>query len=147
MARGAQAGATVGAIGGAIEGSGRESAKKDYQAQKDQRELQQIRRDIGDSAFDGVVALVDCKHGVAVENAKVAAQSTNSNHALAGLWLQALSHADRDGESGLDEMSAEIIRWDRQVPNRAQFDSELWKAHNELLDIRSENKLPRTCSS
>jgi hypothetical protein len=95
MVRGAQAGATVGAVGGAIEGSSKARAEKDYQAAQEQRELDQFRHDVGDYAYDGAVALVDCNHAVEIANAQAAAKSTNSNHALAGLWLQALSYAIR----------------------------------------------------
>jgi hypothetical protein len=145
MARGATAGATVGAIGGAIEGSSKARAEKDYQAAQEQRELEMFRRDIGDDAFDAVVALVDCKHGVALANAKVAAESMNSNHALAGLWVQALSFADQGDAAALDQMTPEIIHWDRQIANKTQFDSELKNVHNDLVDIRIEYHLPRTC--
>lgn len=146
MARGAVAGATVGAVGGAIEGSSRASAEKERQAAQDQRELDQFRRDIGDDAYAGVVALVDCRHAVALANAEVAAESNNSNHALAGLWVQALTHADQGDDSGLHEVAPEIIRWDREIANTSQFDSELKKAHDDLMDIRSDYMLPRSCN-
>lgn len=147
MVRGAQAGATVGAIGGAIEGSSKARAEAEYQAAQEQRELDQFRHDIGNAAFDGVVALVDCKHTVAIANAEIAAESTNGNHALAGLWVQALTYADQDDSSRLEVIGTEIVRWDREVSNSTQFESELRNAHNDLLDIRSDNHLPRTCTS
>jgi hypothetical protein len=146
MVRGAQVGATVGAVGGAIEGSSKARAEKDYEAAQEQRELDQFRHDIGDDAYDGVVALVDCNHAVAIANAQVAAESTNSNHALAGLWLEALSFADQNDVSGLDTVSAEIVRWDREISDATQFKSSLETAYNDLLDIRSDNHLARTCT-
>jgi len=146
MARGAAAGATVGAIGGAIEGSSQARAEKERLAAQEQRELDQFRRDIGDDAYAGVVALVDCKHAVARANAQVAADSRNGNHALAGLWVQALTFADQGGASGLHEVTPEIIRWDRNITNTSQFDSELKKAHGDLMDIRSDYMLPRSCN-
>jgi len=147
MVRGAQAGATVGAIGGAIDGSSRARAEEENQAAQEQRELDQFRHDIGDDAYNGVVALVDCKHAAAIANAENAAESTNGNHALAGLWVQALSYADQDDASGLDVVGNEIVRWDREISNTTQFESALKNAHNDLLDIRSEYHLPRTCAS
>jgi hypothetical protein len=146
MARGAAAGATVGAIGGAIDGSGQASAKKESQAAQEQRELDQFRHDIGNDAYDGVVALVDCKHSVALANADVAEESRNGNHALAGLWLRALTLADQGNEAGLDEIAPEIIRWDRNIANTTQFDNELNQSHSDLMDIRADNQLPRTCA-
>jgi hypothetical protein len=146
MARGAAAGATVGAIGGAIEGSSQARGEKERQVAQEQRELDQFRRDIGDDAYAGVVALVDCKHAVAIANAQVAVESRNGNHALAGLWVQALTHADQGDVSGLHEVTPDIIRWDRKIANTSQFDNELKKAHDDLLDIRSDYMLPRSCN-
>ena len=145
MARGAAAGATVGAIGGAIDGSGKSRAEKDRQAAREQREFDQFRRDIGNDAYDGVVALVDCKHAVALANADVAATSNNGNHALAGLWVQALTLVDQSKTADLSEVGAEIIRWDREIGNTAQFEKELNQSHNDLMDIRADYNLPRTC--
>jgi hypothetical protein len=146
MARGAAAGATVGAIGGAIEGSSRARAENERQAAQEQRELDQFRRDIGNDAYYGVVALVDCKHPVAVAHAQVAAESDNGNHALAGLWVQALTLADQGDVASLNEVTPEIIRWDRAIANASQFDYELKKAHNDLMDIRSDYMLSRNCN-
>ena len=147
MARGAAAGATVGAIGGAIEGSSQARAEKERQAAQQQRELDQFRRDIGNDAYAGIVALVDCKHEVAIANARIAADSRNGNHALAGLWVQALTLADEGDVAGLHDVTPEIIRWDRNIANTSQFDGELKKAHDDLLDIRSDYMLSRSCNS
>lgn len=147
MARGATAGATVGAIGGAVEGSSRAKAEKEYQARQEQQELDQIRRDIGNDAFDAIVALVDCEQEVAIANARVAARSTNSNHALAGLWIQALTFAERGDEAGLQAIAPEIIRWDRQINDQTEFDRELKDAYQGLVDLRAEYVLPLHCSS
>ena len=96
--------------------------------------------------FAGVVALVDCKHPVALANAQGATDSTNGNHALAGLWVQALTLADQGDVSGLHEVTPEIIRWDRAIANTSQFNIELEKAHDDLMDIRSDYMLPRSCN-
>jgi len=146
MARGATAGATIGAIGGAVEGSSRTKAEKDRAAAQEQRELEQFRRDIGNEAFDAVVALAECKQEVAIANARVAAKSKNGNHALAGLWIQALTFADQGDEASLSAVTPEIIRWDREINDQAQFDEGLKDAYQGLIDIRAEYALPQTCS-
>lgn len=146
MARGATAGATVGAIGGAVEGSSRASAEKNYTAAQEQQEIEQFKREIGTEAFDGIVALAECKHEVAVAKGRLAAESKNGNYALAGLWVQALSFADQDNESGINDVMTEIVRWDREVADEAQFRKGLNKTSEELKDIRSEYNLPRQCS-
>lgn len=147
MARGATVGATVGAVSGAIEGSDKARAEKERAAAQEQYEIDQIRRDIGNDAFDAIVALAECEHDVAIANARVAAESKNGNHALAGLWVEALTFADQGDDAGLEAIAPEIIRWDREIDDASLFDSELKKAHDDLLDIRSEYLLPRTCSN
>jgi len=145
MARGATAGATIGAIGGAVEGSNRAQAKKDYQAAQEQREIEQFRRDIGTDAFDAVVALAECRQEVAIANAQVASASMNSNHALAGLWVQALSFEDTGDDDALRAIIPEIIRWDREINDQAAFDRELKNTYRELINIRAEYALPLSC--
>jgi len=147
MARGATYGATVGAVGGAIEGSSRAKAEQQNAALQEQRELDQIRRDIGNDSFDAIVALAECRHEVAIANARVAAESKNGNHALAGLWVQALTQADQGNQTDVDALAPEIIRWDRELDNASQFSNELTGALEDLKDIRSEYALPRICST
>jgi hypothetical protein len=145
MARGATAGATIGAIGGAVQGSAQASqdrARDDAQLQQD---IEHFRRDIGNDAFDGVVALVECKYEVAMANARVAAQSKNSNHALAGLWLEALAYTDQNDTASIQNVIPEIVRWDRGADNAQQVDEQLRLTYSELLDIRGEFQLPRSC--
>lgn len=77
----------------------------------------------------------------------LAAGSTNSNHALAGLWIQALTYADQGDEAGLQTIAPEIIRWDRQINDQTEFDRELKDGYQGLVDIRAEYSLPLTCSS
>lgn len=147
MARGATAGATLGAIGGAVEGSSRARAEKQREAFREQDRIEQFRRDIGDDAFDAVVALAECRQEVAVANARVAANSTNSNHALAGLWVQALTFEDQGDQDALDAIMPEIIRWDRGVDDAEQFGRDLASAYRDLVNIRAEYSLPLSCGA
>jgi len=147
MARGATAGATIGAVGGAVQGSQRAKAEKDHKAAQEQREIEQFRRDIGNDAFDAVVALAECRQEVAIANAKVAANSTNANHALAGLWVQALTFEDQGDQASLDAIASQIIQWDRGVADSDQFNRELKSGYQDLIDIRAEYALPLSCNS
>ena len=146
MARGATAGATIGAIGGAVEGSARAREKADREAAKKQRDIDQLRRDIGDDAFNAAEAMADCKHAVAIANADVAIQSRNANHALAGLWIKALTYADQGNSSAAQDVFPEIIRWDRDVESAEQAGEIVHEALGQLKVIRSEFHLPQTCS-
>lgn len=146
MARGATAGATIGAIGGAVEGSARAREKTDREAAQKQRDIDQLRRDIGDDAFNAAEAMADCKHTVAIANADVAIQSRNANHALAGLWIKALTYADQGNPSAAHGVFPEIIRWDRDVDSAEQVDEIVHQALEQLKVIRSEFHIPQTCS-
>lgn len=146
MARGATAGATIGAIGGAVEGSARAREKADREAAQQQRDVDQLRRDIGEDAFNAAEAMADCKHAVAIANADVAIQSRNSNHALAGLWIKALTYTDQGNPSAARDVFPEIIRWDRDVDSAEQADEIVHMALDKLKGIRTEFHLPPTCS-
>lgn len=146
MARGATAGATIGAIGGAVDGSARARQKADREAAQRQGDIDQLRRDIGDDAFNAAEAMADCKHSVAIANADVAIQSRNANHALAGLWIKALTYADQGNPSAARDVFPEIIRWDRDVESAEQADEIVLDALQRLKGIRSEFHLPQTCS-
>ncbi|MGI9264248.1 MAG: hypothetical protein ACR2QU_04930 [Gammaproteobacteria bacterium] len=147
MARGATAGAAVGAVGGAVHGSQKAKAEKDYKAAQEQQEIEQFRRDIGNDAFDAVVALAECRQEVAIANAKVAANSTNANHALAGLWIQALTFEDQGDQVNLDTIAPEIIQWDRGINDADHFSRELQSGYQDLIDIRAEYALPLSCNN
>lgn len=129
-----------------MKGSARARAQRNNEAAREQQDIDRIRREIGSDAFDGVVALAECRHEVAIANARVAARSTNSNHALAGLWVQALAFEDKGDTASLDEIEPEIIRWDRGVKDTQQFRQELDAGHRELIQIREEHSLPPSCS-
>jgi len=141
-ARGAVVGATTGAVVGGVSGSKEEKANA--QAQQ-QNEIAELRSQIGEDAFAGVTALAKCNHGVAEANAQVAAKSSNSNYALAGLWVDAISHADRGDMAGAQALYPEIIRWDRSAEDNDQVDAELQGTLVKLQDIRQQYDLPRTC--
>jgi len=143
-ARGAVVGATTGAVVGGVSGS--KEDKANAQAQQ-QNEIAELRSQIGEDAFAGITALAKCNHAVAEANAQVAAKSSNSNYALAGLWVDAISHADRDDMAGARALYPEIIRWDRSAENNDQVDAELQGTLVKLQDIRQQYDLPRTCSS
>ena len=45
-------------------------------------------------SFNGLAALAECKHDVALAYGRTAATSDNRDHALAGLWLEILAYGD-----------------------------------------------------
>jgi hypothetical protein len=144
MAKGAVVGATSGAVVGGV--SGAQEDKATAQAQQ-QNKIAELRTQIGEDAFAGINALAKCNHGVAEANAQVAAKSSNSNYALAGLWVDAISHADRGDLAGAQTLYQESVQWDRSIEDSNQAETELQAALVKLQDIRQQYDLPRTCSS
>ena len=141
MARGAVYGGAVGATAGAIAGS---QADKKAKAQQDAG-LAQLRKDIGEDAYNGLVALADCEHDVSLRQAAKAQQASNPNYALAGLWLEVLSYADQRDEAKARALFPTLVEKDWDIKSEAQAEEVMRKSLNELMNIREEYKLPRVC--
>ena len=144
-ARGAVAGASSGAVVGGMSGSQRDKQKEQQQVADQDAELAKLRQQIGDDAFDGMVALAKCNHGVAVANAGVAMKSGNSDYALAGLWVNVLSSADQRNESEARSRFPEIVAQDKKVKTEAEAEQAMREALQQLMNIREANNLPKIC--
>jgi hypothetical protein len=141
-ARGAVYGAATGATAGAIAGAQADKAEK---SRRD-AQLEKLRQDIGPDAFSGLEALTDCKHEVALGYARTAAKSDNKNHALAGLWLEVLTHGDNRQEDQARALFPELIEKDADIKSEAQAEQTMRQALQSLMNIREEYNLPRVCS-
>ncbi len=53
-----------------------------------------MKDEFGDDTYNGLVALTECKHEVAMGYARSSSQSKNKDYALAGLWLEVLTESD-----------------------------------------------------
>ncbi|UCH75451.1 MAG: hypothetical protein JSU82_06340 [Rhodospirillales bacterium] len=140
-ARGAVYGGAVGATAGAIAGS--EADRKI--AEQEAQELAALRERIGDDAFSGLEALAECRHDVALAQGAKARQSENPNYALAGLWLEVLSHADRRDEERARALFPTVVETDWDVNSEAQAEETMRDALTKLMDIRETHRLPRVC--
>ena len=115
-ARGAVYGGTTGAVVGGMSGSKADQAVAAQNQAEREADLERFRTEIGTDAFNGVVALAECKHEIAIANAREAAKSNKSDYSLAGLWVEAL-----DSGAGiaylrlksLDDRQVEILAIDR----------------------------------
>ncbi|MEO1201298.1 MAG: hypothetical protein AAFX10_01235, partial [Pseudomonadota bacterium] len=103
-ARGAVAGGATGATVGAMAGSKRDSAEKARREAERQQKLKVLEQDLGPDAYNGIVALTECKYGVAIANAQEARTSSNKEYALAGVWVETLAEMDRDNEQAAAEL-------------------------------------------
>ncbi len=141
-ARGAVYGGSTGAAAGAMSGAMADSHQK--KAQK-AAEMEALRKRLGDDAFNGLAALVECKHEVAQGYGRTAAKSSNPDFALAGLWLQILAYADGRQTDQAQALFPELIDKDEDVASQSQAENEVQSALQKLGEIRKEHKLPEKC--
>ena len=141
-ARGAVWGASTGAAAGAMAGSQVDAAEK----QKKEQNLENLKKAIGEDAFNGLVALAECKHEVALAYGRTAAASKNQDHALAGLWLEVLAYGDSRQEDQARELFPQLMEKDKDVTSEEQAEAVMRKSLQRLMEIRGEHGLPEVCS-
>ncbi|MCW8872681.1 MAG: hypothetical protein OQK01_08720, partial [Xanthomonadales bacterium] len=73
-------------------------------------------------------------------------KSSNPNHALAGLWLEVLNHADQGNLTRTQELFAEVAEKDWDIDSVSQARSVTSESLKELEEIRGVYGLPRNCS-
>ena len=149
-ARGAVVGGTVGAVSGGVAGSRQDkavAARKEAERQAQQTaELEQLKSMLGEDAFNGLEALTDCKHDVAYANAREAGRSPKPDFALAGLWVEALTEADRQKWPEARALFSPIKARDRDIQTETDFDGALKEALSDLADVRREYGMAATCN-
>jgi hypothetical protein len=141
-ARGAAWGAGAGAVSGAIQGSRIDDQRA---AQEEQQEIARIKSEIGNDSFAGLEALVDCKHDVALGYAKQAMKARNRDHALAGLWLEVISYADRGDRKTARSLLPTIVTQSPEIADTTQATTTLNETLQGLADIRSHYGLAKKC--
>ena len=141
-ARGAVWGGSAGAVSGAIQGSQVDAQKA---AREEQAEIARVRGEIGNDSFEGLTALVDCKHQIALGYAKQAQGARNRDHALAGLWLEVISYADRGDQTQARALFPKVIEQDPHVSSNDRASKTLGEALQGLTDIRKHYGLRTKC--
>lgn len=146
-ARGAVYGGASGAAVGGMSGASvdKQVAAKE-QAERDKK-IAEFRGEIGADAFNGFVALAECKHDIAIANAREARKSRNRDHALAGLWIEILTEADRMNPDAANELFPELVSSDKQIKTVGEAESRTGNALLRLGEIRVEYDLPKDCTS
>ena len=144
-ARSAVYGASAGATAGAISGAMAESSAKAASSEAVQADMRKLRKTLGEDAFNGLKALVECKYDVAQAYGRTAAQSDNDDHALAGLWVQAIAYADSRDEGKARALFPDIVNQDDTVSSPDQAEAKMRESLQKLMDIRQENGLPPVC--
>jgi hypothetical protein len=141
-ARGAVYAGATGAAAGAMSGAAADSNQKKAQ---EAAELEALRKRLGDDAFQGLEALVQCKHEVAQGYGRTAAKSSNPDFALAGLWLQVISFADSRQEDQAKALLSDLVAKDGNLASESQAEAEMKAALQKLMDIRQKYNLPKSC--
>ena len=141
-ARGAAWGASTGAVSGAIAGSHEDRAQKKRQ-QEDA--VKKLKQSLGEDAYAGLAALAQCKHPVAMAYAETAQTSGNKEYALAGLWLEAITLADKGTPDQAQGLFPAIIKADPEASSTTEAEQRMQKALQGLASIRNQHKLPQTC--
>jgi len=146
-ARGAVYGGTSGAVVGGMSGA---EADRQVAAQEQadyERRVQEFRDQIGTDAFNGFVALAECKHEIALANAREAQKSRNRDFALAGLWVEALTEADRGQAEAATAMLPAIVDQDGDIKEVAGAQARLDEALTGIGEIRRRYDLPVSCET
>ena len=141
-ARGAVWGGATGATAGAMSGAVADSNQKKAQ---EAAELEAVRKRLGDDAFNGLAALVECKHEVAQGYGRTAAGSNNADHALAGLWLQVLAFKDAGQDDQARSLFSDLVAKDGDLASESEAETTAKQAMQKLGEIRQEYNLPKTC--
>jgi hypothetical protein len=144
-ARGAVYGGTSGAVVGGISGAERDKQVAAQERAEYERRVQEFRDEIGTDAFNGFVALAECKHEVALANAREAQKSSNRDFALAGLWVEVLTEADRQQTGAATALLPAIVEQDREISDTAVAQARLDEALGEIGEIRNRFELAPSC--
>ena len=142
-ARGAVYGGASGAVVGGISGAEADKRVAAQERAEYERRVQQFREEVGTDAFNGFVALAECKHEVAIANAREAQKSSKRDYALAGLWVEVLTEADRANTDAATARLSAIVEKDREIKDAKHAQARLDEALTEMGEIRTQHGQPR----
>ena len=146
-ARGAVWGASTGAVAGGMTGDRVESKREKQRAQQQDADLEKLKAELGEDTYAGLEALADCRHEIALGYARTAVRSDNRDPALAGLWLEVLTYADRRQEEQARALFPDLVAADSHLSSEAQAEQRMRETLQSLMDIRAEYGLQRVCSA
>ena len=146
-ARGMVYGGATGAVAGGVSGAQTDKRVAAEQQAELERKVQEFRNEIGDDAFNGFVALAECKYEIALANAREAQKSSKSDFALAGFWVEALTEAERDGAGSAGSAVDAIVEKDSDVSSPEDARARIGETLTRLGQIRTDFDLPATCDT
>ena len=146
-ARGAVYGGTSGAVVGGMSGAEADKRVAAEEQAEYERRVQQFREKIGNDAFNGFVALAECKHEVALANAREAQSSGKRDFALSGFWVEALTEADRGHVEAAQAVLPAIVERDRDIADVADAEARLDDTLVKIGEIRTRYDLAASCTA
>ncbi|MDH4041584.1 MAG: hypothetical protein OEV88_13080 [Gammaproteobacteria bacterium] len=146
-ARGAAYGGSSGAVVGAMAGGRVDDAQAAQKQARQDAEIRKFREEIGTDAFNGLVALGECKHEIALANAREAARSGKKDFVMAGVWVEVLTEADRNRTEAASALYPRLLAVDRDVKTEADAQAQTAELLRQLREIRVEYGLPAVCSA
>ena len=144
-ARGAVYGGASGAVVGGVSGAEADRRVSEQEQADYERRVAEFREEIGTDAFNGFVALTECKHEIALANAREAQSSRNSDFALAGYWVEALVEADRRDAVAAAELLPTIVERDDELATIDAAEARLTETLGGLDGIRERYDVPSPC--
>ncbi|MDJ0848663.1 MAG: hypothetical protein QNK04_09820 [Myxococcota bacterium] len=146
-------GAGVGAAGGAAYGASQSPRSEPLgptvpgdppEVLREQR--RRLRAELGPSAYAGLEALAECRHDDALTWAQNAAYTDNADHALAGVWLEAVTYGDAGRIEEARAMLPRLVERDPRVESVDVAERLVDQRVVQLRDIRVSYGEPATCS-
>lgn len=144
-ARGAAYGGSSGAVVGGMAGARVDDAMAVREQARQDAQIKEFRENIGTDAFNGLVALGECKHQIALANAREAAKSGQKNFVMAGVWVEVLTEADSNRAEAASALFPRLVSLDRDVKTEADAQAQTTELLRRLQEIRVEYGLPATC--
>ena len=146
-ARGAVYGGTTGAVAGGMSGSRADKAEAERAEAQRLQEIEEFRRSIGNDAYNGVVALAECKHEIALANAREAIKTNNAGFSLAGQWLEVLTETDRGNAAAAQALLPDLAARDSELADTQAAEVAVDSTMQKLRQIRSDYDIPVDCTS
>jgi uncharacterized protein YcfJ len=144
-AKGAVWAGTAGAVSGSIAGTEQDRREAEAQQAEAERKLRQLREKIGQDAFEGLGALADCKHAVALAYADTGATSNNPDFATASVWLRAITYLDSGQEDRAHALYPELVERDERTDTVEKAHEQAMVVLETVHDFREKYDRPRTC--
>ena len=137
---GAAAGAAIGAASGAAVGA-------TSGARLDKQQRQSYVDEFGEDNYNGFLALAGCDYDKALALAAKGQQYPNRNHALSGVWLEAITYADQNNYEKAATLYPTLEKNDPELLDRNDTVSKLKDTVRSLRAIRTEQNRPPQCGT